>query len=270
MKYVPPSVKETAFNCPHCGALAAQAWLQPLAIFNKKDSPCPTILTEHDARRMQQDVQNSQIPDDEKENLISWAKMMASGEPFLENVSSGKTAYRYLHNLSLSSCFNCEKVAIFVYDRLIYPSVGAAPLANPDMPADVKRDYEEASAILDLSPRGSAALVRLAIQKLCMALGKPGQNINDDIGALVQDGLDTRVQRALDAVRVIGNNAVHPGQIDLRDDRTLALSLFGLLNLVVEKMISEPKHIDEAYGMLPQGALDAIEKRNQKAKADKD
>ena len=26
MKYVPPSVRETAFNCPHCQALAQQFW----------------------------------------------------------------------------------------------------------------------------------------------------------------------------------------------------------------------------------------------------
>ena len=26
VKYVPPSVKETAFNCPHCGALTTQQW----------------------------------------------------------------------------------------------------------------------------------------------------------------------------------------------------------------------------------------------------
>lgn len=25
-KYVPPSINETAFSCPHCGALAKQTW----------------------------------------------------------------------------------------------------------------------------------------------------------------------------------------------------------------------------------------------------
>ena len=25
-KYIPPNVTATAFNCPHCGALAAQTW----------------------------------------------------------------------------------------------------------------------------------------------------------------------------------------------------------------------------------------------------
>jgi inactivated superfamily I helicase len=104
----------------------------------------------------------------------------------------------------------------------------------------------------------------LAIQKLCKHLGQSGANINDDIKALVTNGLDVRVQRALDAVRVIGNEAVHPGQLDLRDDRSTAESLFRLLNLIVEKTISEPKHVDEVYALIPQSKRDAIAKRDGK------
>lgn len=65
-------------------------------------------------------------------------------------------------------------------------------------------------------------------------------------------------------MRVIGNNAVHPGSIDLRDDRATAENLFRLLNLIAEKMISEPKHVDEVYAALPPNALAAIEARDKK------
>ena len=106
--------------------------------------------------------------------------------------------------------------------------------------------------------------MRLAIQKLCKELGRPGKDINKDIKALVENGLNPLVQKALDAVRVIGNNAVHPGQIDLRDDRATAESLFGLINLITEKMISEPKRVNEVYASLPEGALKAIEDRDGK------
>jgi hypothetical protein len=115
---------------------------------------------------------------------------------------------------------------------------------------------------LDASPRGASALLRLAVQKLCKKLGENGENINQDIASLVRKGLDPRVQMALDVVRLIGNDAVHPGQIDLRDDRQTAEMLFGLVNLVCEKMISEPKHVDEVYAKLPESKRKAIEERD--------
>jgi hypothetical protein len=90
-----------------------------------------------------------------------------------------------------------------------------------------------------------------------------GDNINGDIAALVKKGLDPRVQKALDIVRVVGNHAVHPGQIDLRDDRPTAERLFGLVNLICEKMISEPKHVEEMYGKIPEELRAAIEKRDK-------
>jgi len=194
--------------------------------------------------------------------MLDWAHKMKSGRPFFEHGKDGNYGFETVHNVHISRCFNCNDIAIWIYDHLTYPRTGEAPPPNPDIPADIRHDYDEASSILDVSPRGSAALIRLAIQKLCKELGKPGRNINDDIKALVADGLDPRVQKALDAVRVIGNNAVHPGQIDLRDDRATAESLFRLINLVVEKMISEPKHVDEVYASLPEAARRAIEQRD--------
>ena len=130
------------------------------------------------------------------------------------------------------------------------------------MPEDIRLDYDEASRILELSPRGAAALLRLALQKLCKELGQPGENINDDIKALVANGLDPIIQQALDSVRVIGNKAVHPGEIDLRDDRATAESLFGILNLIVERMISVPNHVKELYETLPETERQKIEKRD--------
>ncbi len=178
--------------------------------------------------------------------------------------TAGRRSPNHTNNIWFGKCFNCERVSVWIHDRLVYPVTGSAPQPNPDLSSDIRRDYDEASAILDRSPRGAAALIRLAIQKLCKELGQPGKNINQDIGALVKDGLDPRVQKALDAVRVIGNEAVHPGQIDLRDDRATAETLFRLLNLVAEKMISEPKHIDEIYNSLPENKRAAIQKRDEK------
>lgn len=137
-------------------------------------------------------------------------------------------------------------------------------LPNQDMPDDIKRDYEEAREIANLSTRGAAALLRLAIQKLCAHLGQPGKNINNDIKELVAKGLPPKVQEALDVVRLIGNDAVHPGTIDLRDDFETVTTLFKLVNFITQKMITEPREIDEIYGRLPGDKLDGIKQRDRK------
>ena len=82
--------------------------------------------------------------------------------------------------------------------------------------------------------------------------GEKGRNIDEDIGHLVRKGLPPLVQQALDAVRVIGNEAVHPGTIDLKDDRDTAGRLFDLVNIIAEQMISNPKHVKELYDKLPE------------------
>jgi hypothetical protein len=123
--------------------------------------------------------------------------------------------------------------------------------------------YEEAAGIMVKSPRAAAALLRLAVQKLCKALGEKGKDINDDIGNLVKQGLPIQVQQSLDAVRVIGNNAVHPGEINADNPAAVAL-LFGLLNVIVDRMITQPKKIQEIYGALPPKILDGISKRDGK------
>lgn len=44
-------------------------------------------------------------------------------------------------------------------------------------------------------------------------------------------------------MRVIGNNSLHGGQIDMRDDSTIALALFDLVNLITNVMITKPKKL---------------------------
>jgi hypothetical protein len=148
---------------------------------------------------------------------------------------------------------------------MVYPLTGPAPLPNIDMPQDVRTDYEEARNIQTISPRGAAALLRLAIQKLCVHLGQSGKNLNDDIGELVKAGLPAKLQRALDNVRVVGNSAVHPGQIDLSDDIETANQLFAFVNVICDSQISQPKQIENFYKeKLPENLRGAIDKRDTK------
>jgi hypothetical protein len=148
-------------------------------------------------------------------------------------------------------------------DSLIDPRSSTAPLPAADMPDAVKADFNEARNIVNPSPRGAAALLRLAVQRLMPHLGEKGKNIDEDIASLVRNGLPATIQKALDTLRVIGNESVHPGSIDLRDEPETALALFGVLNLIVQDRITQPKAIEQLYGKLPQGKRDAIDKRDR-------
>jgi hypothetical protein len=65
-------------------------------------------------------------------------------------------------------------------------------------------------------------------------------------------------------VRVVGNNAVHPGEITVEDKPNTVVALFGLVNLIVENQITQPRHVSELFSELPEGVKDAVEKRDSK------
>lgn len=199
--------------------------------------------------------------DQEEELRAFWGKLAAGEVLRLGSQMSGDYAWK-VSNLHLSQCFNCDRFAIWLHARLLWPvGTGTIEIAD-DIPDSCRRDIKEAAAIADISPRGAAALIRLALQSLCAEVGGDGKNINDDIAEFVRQGLDPKIQQALDVVRVFGNNAVHPGELDLRDDRATVSQLFTLFNLVVNAMITQPAMIDAMYEKLPAGALDAIRLRD--------
>jgi hypothetical protein len=166
-------------------------------------------------------------------------------------------------DLKFTHCEGCGKRSIWHNGKMVYPDATGITPSNTDLSEEIQADYNEAASILNRSPRGSAALLRLCVQKLCKQLGEPGENINADIASLVKKGLNSKIQQALDVVRVVGNNAVHPGELDLKDNRDVAIQLFKLINLIAEKMITEPKEVDEIYSaVVPKAAKEAIKKRD--------
>tara|TARA_R100000353_G_scaffold175410_1_gene145680 strand:- start:24 stop:476 length:453 start_codon:yes stop_codon:yes gene_type:complete len=150
---------------------------------------------------------------------------------------------------------------------MIVPSEAPVPPPHTDLPESCKTEYDEARDIVARSPRAAAALLRLCVQKLMIELGENGKNINDDIGALVKKGLPVEVQQALDYCRVIGNNGVHPGEIELTNNPEIAHGIFEMINFIVEDRISRPNKIEALYKILPEGALKAVEKRDREKDA---
>lgn len=169
----------------------------------------------------------------------------------------------YLNELFIARCVNCGKKIIWINDDYIYPDI-VAEEPNADMPESVKQLYNEAGTIYNKSPRAACALLRLAIDRLCNELGETDRDINKNIGILVKKGLPQAVQQALDVVRVVGNKAVHPGVISFDvDDKGTATMLMHLLNIITERMITEPKEIESLYKGLPETVKESITKRDK-------
>jgi hypothetical protein len=171
---------------------------------------------------------------------------------------------RNVPDVEFAQCGRCMKWSIWYAEEMIHPQKISVEDPNIDLPDEVRTDYVEAAIILQASPRGSAAILRLALEKLCNSLVEGKGDLNSKIGTLVSNGLDSKIQKALDAVRVIGNEAVHPGQIDLNDSPEIARQLFKLINLIGQRMITEPAEIDAIYDALPPEKKAGIEARDNK------
>ena len=153
--------------------------------------------------------------------------------------------------------------AIGIEDRLIFPSVESAPPPHDDLAEPARSTYMEARGIAATSPRSAAALLRVCMEEVIIPLGVAGTSLNDAVAELVKRGLSPQIQQVMDTVRLIGNEAAHPGTMDLNDDPAITNSLFDLVNVVIETMITQPRKIAELYGRLPEPKLKAIQKRGE-------
>lgn len=241
-KNVPPAIDKTAFNCPHCGTKTTQFWHAAYA----------------DPIEAAPQVQVSTIGGGTFPRLIETPVRLFEVGENAQYVKMG------LRNTFISTCMECGDFALWFGSRMILPRATAAPAAHVDMPDVVKEDYDEARRILSLSPRGAAALLRLAVEKLCIDLGYETGNVNAKIKKMVDDGLPHAVERALDVVRVIGNNAVHPGYLDLKDDLDTATQLFGIMNYIVMDRITRPNELEKLFATnVSEGAKVEIAKRRK-------
>ena len=231
-----PVKYKKAFTCPHCSAYAEQIWVK----------------------------KNLTKLDNGKYNLIDEQRLVGIFPYPKLNSNKEIEVNRYMANISIAICQVCEGVNIWVDDKMIYPNVLTAPLAHEDMPENIKEIFNEAREVYVSSARAAAALLRLATQCLCEELGYKNMSIDNAIKNMIKDGLDRNLEKSLDILRIIGNNAVHPGKINLNDNKDIVLGLFNILNFIVKEMITRPKEIEEMYKILPESNIKSIEQRNEK------
>lgn len=90
----------------------------------------------------------------------------------------------------------------------LQPSSSAIP--QPEyIPEAIRRDYEEACSIINLSPKASATLARRCLQGMIRNFwGINKKNLWDEIQAL-EELLDASTWEAIDAIRNLGNIGAH-------------------------------------------------------------
>ena len=234
------------FQCPHCGVVAQQRWFSNYELANIVFGLYKHIYLEH--RERISDYQQTTI-----KQFLDVAK-----QQFPADINSFIPK-----NLSVAICQSCGEYSIWVDEDIVYPRKISIESPNEDLNEEIKAIYNEASKIFIDSPRGATALLRLALQLLLKQLGKEGKNINNDIKELVESGLSPKIQKALDLLRVVGNNAVHPGQINLNDNKDVALKLFKILNIIANEMITKPKEIETLYeDVIPEETREHIDNRD--------
>jgi hypothetical protein len=253
-----PSIKSISFDCPHCGAFSHQNWYLSGGVQIETKTPnlrqSSAVVAEIMSKKL-------------SSGFVQAAKAFndANKEIFIEGKYSN-IDFIMFGNIFVSECVSCKKLAVWCSERMVYPSSVTVSHPHPEMPEDIRYDFNEARQIFHASPRGSAALLRLCIQKLCIHLGEKGKNIDDNVANLVSKGLNRQIQQALDIVRVVGNEAVHPGSIDLNDVPETAQALFDLVNEIVEETIAKPKRTKAIYDSLPSSKRAAIERRDARSK----
>ena len=223
-EYCMPELDKKAFNCPHCGAFANHRWYS--LMFNKYDTK--VIFS------------NNNGP-----------------------ISRSKDIILLDDNFRASKCDHCEKLALWKDLKIIYPRSITVESPNPDMPEVAKGLYMESAQILQDSPRASAALLRLALQEILNKVVKGGKNndINENIRILSQQE-DETTQKALDLIRLKGNDAVHCGEKKIEEET--AEYMFNLINIIVQKIISDKKRIYDSYNNIPESKKKSIERRDSK------
>ncbi len=260
MKIETPTVSKTAFNCPHCSALTTQNWFKVFAGRFDEQQRTPAFPSEEFIKKISA---ARDIPDEVKVERIKYYRKILSGYPFLKKSKESPYNPPTVSNCFVSACYNCKELTIWIHDKIVYPNVKLMIVPNEDMPSLVRELFQEAREIVEKSPKGAAALLRLAMQHICKELGESGKNIDKDIASLVSKGLNPTVQQALDVVRVVGNESVHPGEIDLNDNKDIAVQLFNLVNLICDQMITHPNKVKELYAGLPKNKLDGITARDK-------
>lgn len=152
-------------------------------------------------------------------------------------------------------CPSCKKVSVIVHSPHHNCTIPISPKCIrknfPDyIPKQIRKDYEEACLIAELSPKASATLSRRCVQGMIRDFWKiKKKRLCDEIDEVAkQPMVSEQQQKALHALRNIGNIGAHPERdielmVDVEPDE--AKIMVSLIEFFIENWYIQKHNEDE-------------------------
>jgi hypothetical protein len=222
-EYIEPGLGAESFSCPHCSTVAHQDWYS--LFLRPENATALQILT----------------PETVNANNIKEI------DQFVARLKKNELTYEYqkypqplkvrMVNLHISNCHSCNGFSLWVGGLLVFPT------RVDKTPELAEEDVEEAAAILNKSPRGATALMRVCIQKLVPLLEDNGKALNQRVSSLVRKGLEMEAQQSMEVLQVLRSNPLQLSQLESPADKETALRFIDSLQAVLERRM--PHNRDE-------------------------
>ena len=191
---IEPQFGVESFSCPHCNVVAHQDWF---SLFLKPENANDVDFLTPETVTVRTLVQGKNEWNDIKE-IDEFVERLKKNEVTYVYQKHSQSVNAKMANLHVSGCHSCNGFALWVGDRLVFPYNVEK---TPDL---IQEDFEEAAAILNQSPRGATALMRVCIQKLVPLLKQDGKYLNDYISSLVRKALEVEIQQSMEVLQVFG------------------------------------------------------------------
>lgn len=198
-------------------------------------------------------------------------------------------------NFFIAKCVVCRKNTLYVekteivtpsnpraavvstkvlFRKILYPMQTIDPeIPKPSeyMPEDVKKLYNEARSVFNLSPRSSGALVRITLERLIKRhiLTDDTGRLNDMIGKLSVTFPDY-ITQLMDNIRTSGNDNAHDDLSKIHDNENSkkVIKLFEFINFIC-RIININEESNRMFNNIPESKRKAIEGRNKRNRVEK-
>lgn len=215
-----------SYKCPHCGTLTM--FLFKLVV--------------------------STYPERRETALMDYFYETQNGE--LEYRANGAFRFSLPKRVFVTECCSCGNLVYWEKGDIKYPvRSGIAPAK--DMPEDAKEVFNEAQAIIGLSPRAACALLRVCLEKIVDWYGEnehvEGFKKSDKLYKKIETiGISPAFQRICKACRIAGNEHAHSGEIDLsgEDSFEIAEAMSRMINSLVNTWIAPIRESEEVLRKL--------------------